>query len=89
MKSDELYGHLRELAERLAITVEEHSFKNARVQVKSGLCRVKGQWVYVMDRHLSAPRKNRLLGTCLAGRVGEGVYVLPAVRDYIDRLKGD
>ncbi len=87
MKPEQLYRLLRETAGKLEITVTEHNFRDARVKVKSGLCRVNGKSRYIMNKHLPIYKKNRLLGACLGGMAFEDVYMAPAVREYIERIK--
>mgnify|MGYP006292257423 CR=1 FL=1 len=85
MKADRLYQELKDLAEKLEITVSEKNLRNAGLPVKSGLCRVNGRQLFVMDKHLSLHKKNNLLSACLAGMDHENLYIVPAVRDFIEK----
>jgi hypothetical protein len=84
MKPEQLYQQLKELAEKLDITVSEKNFRNAGINVTSGLCKVKGRHFFIMDKHLSIHRKNKILAACLKTMPHEGVYVVPAVREIIE-----
>lgn len=91
MKKDELYTELGHLAERLGIVVSEKSFRNVGVAVQSGFCVVKGKERIIVDRSLSAAEKAKILAECLAEAFGDQVdqmYVVPAVREFIQRHKG-
>ena len=86
MKPEQLYQHLKDLAEKLNISVSEQSFqKTSGVRAKSGLCKVKGKHLFVMDKRLSIHLKIKELTTCLANMPHEDLYVIPAVRDIIDK----
>ena len=85
MKPDQLYQELKDLAERMQITVSEQNLKTAGVKVKSGLCSVKGQNMFIMDKHKSIHKKIRILATQLAEIPHEDLYVIPAVRELLEK----
>ena len=49
MKPEQIYQELKDLAEKLEITVSEQNLRTAGIKVKSGLCKVKGKNLFVMD----------------------------------------
>ncbi len=65
MKPEQFYIHLKELSEKLDITVAEHSFRQTGIKAKSGLCKVNGEQLFIVDKHLSIHQKNRQLLACL------------------------
>ena len=83
MKPEQLYTNLKDLAEKLNITVVEKNLRKTGIRVKSGLCKVKTQYLFIMDKHLPVRKKNDILGNCLKDFPHEEVYVIPAVRDFI------
>lgn len=85
MKPDQMYQELKDLAEKLQITVTEQSFRQTGIAVRSGLCRVKGQQLFIMDKHKNIHRKIKLLAQCLAAMDHEQHYVVPAVRELLER----
>lgn len=87
MKLEQLYNSLKELAEKLGITVLEQSFKNTGIKVKSGFCKVKGQQLLIVDKHKSIYSKVDILASFLSDLTLEDVYIVPAVRDVLDRHK--
>ncbi len=89
MKAEKLYEQLKEAAERLGVTVSEHNLRKTGVTAQSGYCLIKGAPHYIMDKHLSIHRKNRLLAACLKRMAPETVHMLPAVRDYMARMERD
>ena len=87
MKSDQLYQGLREIAEKLGVTVKEQNLKIAGVPVESGLCKVKGEAVFIMDKRLPAHKKGRILAACLSGMPHEEIFMAPDIRDYLEKHK--
>ncbi len=85
LKPEQIYRHLKELAEKLNITVCEQSFRNAGIHVKSGLCKIKGQDYFIMNKDLSVQKKTALLADCLGRLPHEKIYVLPAIRDIVTK----
>ncbi len=85
MKAPELYEELKHLAEKLDITVVEHSFKATNTRAQSGLCKVHERWHYVMDKNRLLSEKIDLLAECLASLDTEAVFVVPAVRALLHR----
>jgi hypothetical protein len=85
MKPEQLYQELLDLAEKLSVTVSEQNLRTAGIKVKSGLCRVRGSDMFIMDKHKSVHRKIRILATQLATMPHENVYVVPAVREVLNK----
>ncbi len=85
MKPEQVYEDLKDLAERLNITVSEQNFRTTGILVKSGLCRVKGQDRFIMDKHKSLRGKIRILAACLGRMDTENFYVAPAIREMLEK----
>jgi len=85
MKPEQLYQHLKDLAEKLDITVSEQNLRLTGVNAKSGLCTVKGRTMFIMDKHLAVREKIARLGSCLSRLPHEEIYVVPAVRELLRR----
>ena len=85
MKPDQLYQELKDLAERIHITVSEENLKTSGIKVKSGLCTVKGKQIFIMDKHKSVHKKIRILAEQLATMPLEDLYIIPAVRDLLNK----
>jgi hypothetical protein len=85
MKPDQLYQELIDLAERLQITVSEQNLKTSGFKVKSGFCKVRGQNLFVMDKHKSIPEKIQILARQLADVPHEDLYIVPAVRELLEK----
>ena len=85
MKTEQIYQELIELAEKLQITVSEQNLRKTGVKAKSGLCRVKGRYMFIMDKHKSIHKKIELISACLADVPHENIYIKPVIRELIDK----
>ncbi len=85
MKPEQIYQELKDLAEKLGIAVSEQNLRKSGISVKSGLCKVKGKQIFVMDKHKSIYKKNVILTSFLKELPHENIYVVPAVRDLISK----
>ncbi|KPJ74990.1 MAG: hypothetical protein AMJ54_16135 [Deltaproteobacteria bacterium SG8_13] len=84
MKPDQIYQALKELAEKLQVTVAEQNLRATGVRARSGLCKIKGKYVFVMDKQKPVSKKIDLLAECLSRMPHEDIYILPAVRERLD-----
>ena len=85
MTPTQLYQHLKELAAKLDIAVAEQNMRVTGVNAKSGLCIVKEQKLFIMDKHLTVREKNEVLARCLRNLPIDDIYVMPAVRKYLEK----
>ncbi|MDD2388776.1 MAG: hypothetical protein PHP23_03470 [Desulfobacterales bacterium] len=88
MKPEQTYQHLKDLAERLEISVLEKSFRNAGINIQSGFCIIRDKNVLVMDKHLPIRKKIRLIASVLSKLSFDDIYILPAIREVIEGEKG-
>ena len=86
MKPEQLYQELKDLAEKIGIKVCEQNLKLSGIHVKSGLCRIRQQALFIMDKAEPPARKLELLAECLGDQNLENVYVVPVVREYLETL---
>jgi hypothetical protein len=87
MKPEQIYQELKDLAEKLEIHVSEQNLRTAGIKVKSGLCKVKGKSTFIMDKHKSIHKKIKILASQLAEIPCENVFIVPAVRDLLEKQK--
>jgi hypothetical protein len=85
MKPESLYRELKDLAEKLGINVSEQNLRSSGIKVNSGLCKVKGRYVFIMDKHKTLHKRTKLLARCLAAMPHENIFVVPAVRELLGR----
>lgn len=84
MKPDQLYHNLKETAEKIGITVKEYNFKNTGIHVSSGLCKIREEQFFIMDKRLTVREKIDTLAECLKEMNLETVYIVPAVRELLN-----
>jgi hypothetical protein len=94
MKPEKLYHELKDLAERIGMRVSEQNFRiTTGIRVKSGFCIVKDQECCIIDKHLRLSKKSEVLAECIHEKLTasndsiETVFMVPAVREYIERFK--
>ncbi|MGD9972469.1 MAG: hypothetical protein AB7S77_05360 [Desulfatirhabdiaceae bacterium] len=86
MKAEQIYGSLKDLADRLDIRVTEQNLSAFKdLKTRSGLCRIKGSLRFILDKRLPLNQKNSLLAECLAAMPHETVYVAPVVREFLQK----
>lgn len=87
MKQNELYNHLKDLTENLGIRFFEKNFRNAGIPVNSGLCKIEGTYHFFMDKHKKISEKNEILANAISQFPLDDIYIIPALREYIDQNK--
>ncbi len=87
MKPEQLYQELKNLADKLGLIVSEQNFRNTGIHVRSGYCKVMGKYQCIIDKHLKLNLKIEVLGECLSQMPHESIYVIPSVREYLERFK--
>jgi hypothetical protein len=85
MKPEQIYQELKDLADKLGITVSEQNLRIAGIKVKSGLCKVKGKNLFIMDKQKSIHKKIDALALQLAEFPHEDLYVIPAIRELLEK----
>ena len=80
---------LKALAERLGVKVrDEVLLREVGYRVRSGTCRVRGQDIVFVDRHLPPTERVDVLLAALGGRDIEPHYLSPALRRLFERRSG-
>jgi len=85
MKADRLYQELKDLSEKLGIEVTEQNFQATGVNAVSGLCKVKGKSLFLIDKHKSLHKKIAILSEFLGSQPCGEIYMLPAVREHLNK----
>ena len=85
MKALYLYEELKNVAERLGVTVVEHSFKATGLRARSGMCKIHGHRHFIMDKRCTMREKIELLAEALAALDSEALFMVPAVRDLLKK----
>jgi len=85
MKPEQIYQGLKDLADRLGVVVSEQKLSTESLKVKSGLCKIRGQFVMILDKQLSVHKKSAILAACLNDMPHDVMFVIPAVREFLAR----
>jgi hypothetical protein len=85
MKPEQIYQELKDLAEKLDVTVSEQSFRASGIPVKSGFCLIKGKMHCIIDKNITLQKKTVVLAQSLFELPHENLFVVPAVRDLIQK----
>ena len=85
MKPEQIYQELKDLAEKLGVTVSEQSFRASGISVKSGFCLIKGKMHCIIDKNITLHKKTTILAQSLFELPHENIFVVPAVRDLIQK----
>ena len=87
MQNEGLLTALEELAEQLKIPVTYASLATEELPARGGMCVIHGERRIILERSLTAREKAYLLAAGLAQFDFEDVFLLPAVREAIERAK--
>ncbi len=85
MKPEEIYQNLKDLADRLGVTVSDQNFRKAGIKVKSGHCIVMDKQYFIMDKHKSLKDKIDMLLSFLITMDHEDLYLLPNIRELLNK----
>jgi len=85
MKPEQIYQDLKELADKLGVVVSEQNLRGSGIKAKSGLCKVKGKNMFIMEKQLPLQDKNEVLASCLSKLPHEDIFMVPALRDFLDK----
>lgn len=85
MNKTAVLTELKNLAEKLGIVVYERVLLRTPVNVRSGLCVVKGKPRIILERKLTESEKVAIMAESLSTLDLDEVYVMPHIREIIDR----
>jgi len=85
MNKTAVLTELKNLAEKLGISVVERVLLTSPVHVRSGLCVVRGKTRIILERKLAENEKIAIMAESLAKMNLDDVYVMPHIRDIISR----
>lgn len=84
MEDDLLLLYLEELALSLEIQVRHEALDDEIAFCSGGLCRIKGKNVLIVNRRAATAEKVKAVGKALKRFDLSGVYIKPAVREFLD-----
>ena len=84
MDENTLLSQLEELAESLHIEVRYESFKGEGAFSTGGLCKLKGEYLLIINSKASARDKVEAIAGALKGFDLSQVYLRPGLREFLD-----
>lgn len=88
-KDENLLRQLEELAENLDVKVRYEQLKKEGAFFPGGLCKVKGQDIIIINSKASIEDKIETMSRALRSFDLSQIYVLPAIRELLDKIKWD
>jgi hypothetical protein len=89
MRDEELLVALEGLAEQLQIPVTYAALATEELPGRGGMCVIHGERRIIIEQSLTAREKAHLLAAGLAQFDFEDVFLLPVVREAIERARQD
>ena len=86
MDDNTLLGQLEEVAQGLGIHVRYERIKREGTFYPGGLCRLKGEYVAIVNSKATAKEKARILAGALNRFDLSQVYLLPGLREFLDKF---
>ena len=81
MKKEKLYIEFENLAEKIGLRVIK-----GKGDFQGGTCIIKDEKVIVVNKNRPIEQKLKILASCFNKIDLNGVYIVPALRDYIENL---
>ena len=83
MKPEQIAEALETAASQLGVRVRYETLAAAGPTGGGGLCKVKGEWLIIIDRKTAASERASILGEALATMDTEHIFLPPKVRDML------
>ena len=83
VSAEQLLASLEDVAEKIRVHVRYENITGGPIKTASGSCRIRGEDVILIDRRLSALEKTHALAQELRRFDLEGVFISPAVRNFL------
>jgi hypothetical protein len=80
-------GHLEALAERLGVDVVYEPLNSDEVNVRGGLCRIRGTYAIFIDVATPPEQRLEILARGLARFDTENMYLPPYVRTILEHVR--
>ncbi|OGQ07855.1 MAG: hypothetical protein A2026_08590 [Deltaproteobacteria bacterium RBG_19FT_COMBO_46_12] len=88
MDENTIIGELEGLIEKIGVQIRHEPIKQDEdsVNVVGGLCLLKGEYVLIINSKAAIRDKIRALGMALKHFDHEKIYMLPVLRELLDRI---
>jgi len=89
MDDNSALSQLEGLAHQLGIQIRYEKIAEEELKSTGGLCRVKGENVIIINSKATTKHKIKTLGKALKNFDLSNVYIRPALRELLERLRCD
>ena len=87
MEPYKVLEHLEELGRKLCVEIVYQRLGTDEYSTKGGLCKVKGAYKIFLDRSDPVEKRIHILARALSSFNRDDVYVLPIVREILERTQ--
>jgi len=87
METRKVLEYLEDLALKLGVEVVYEKLENRDFLATGGLCKVKGAYKIFIDRSETIERRIEILARALSSFNREEVYILPYIREILEKAK--
>ena len=84
MNEEILLNQLKELAEKLSISVRDENIDIEESSGAGGLCRVEGKYILILNSRAAVKEKNQVMIKALQQFDLTGIYIKPVIREMLE-----
>jgi len=86
MKPEQITEALEQAATQLGVKVRYETMTGETIGA-GGLCKIRGEWMVIMDRRATASDRAAMLVEALTGFDTDGVFLPPQIRDALNQRR--
>lgn len=84
MNEESLLDQLKELAEKIGISVRDENIDMEELSSFGGLCRVEEKYILILNSRATVKEKNQVMIKALQQFDFAEIYIKPAIRELLD-----
>ncbi|NTW77751.1 MAG: hypothetical protein HGB33_08315 [Syntrophaceae bacterium] len=84
MNEESLLNQLKELAEKIGISVRDENIDVEESSSSGGLCRVEGKYILILNSRAAVKEKNQVMIKALQQFDFTEIYIKPAIRELLE-----
>lgn len=88
MNPEQQYTAIKEVASRLGVEVKEKNLHIPSIRVKSGLCKVRGKQLFILDKKKTLREKIALVAGCVSDFDYQELDIPEEVKTIIHKHSG-
>lgn len=86
MNENIILSQLEEVAQKLGINIRYETFRKSDFLHIGGLCRVEGQYIFIISSKATMGEKIQTLARALKRFDLTHIYIRPALREFLDKI---